>query len=110
MPSPRSQLRNRRGYSIGHFSHLATAHDFFGDGFGHLDKLPINDLPAVVESMAECWHQHQSEIAAECAPREPWFAQYAAAPQQLIDEVIAQRDYAKRYPHGSECCCASCTP
>jgi hypothetical protein len=103
------RIRDRLGYHDNHFSQLASGHDWFG-GWGHLERMDDATLAATVQEMADCWRAHEADVRALCEPRTPWFQDYAADPQNLITEVIATREYTKNFPHGSECCCASCTP
>ena len=102
------RLRDRVGYGDGHFTQLATGHDFFNAAWGLLDQLSGRDLQETLVDMVQCYRQHETEVWAECAPNRPWFADYQGNPQKLIGEVCAQREYAQRYPHGDRCKCPQC--
>lgn len=92
------RLRDRLGYGPGHFSQLATSHDYFGDGWGQLHELDDGELRDAVEDMQLCWRQHHAEIREECEPLEPWFTEYFTDPQRLIAETTKARSYME-YQH-----------
>lgn len=90
MPNPRTKLRNRRGYSDGHFLQLVCSHDYFSDGWGRLDKLTETDLRQTVADMAKCYRLHLEDVLAirNDQSRDPWFAAYADDPEKLITEIL----------------------
>lgn len=66
MPSPRQQLKGRRGWNSDHFAQLHHGYDFFGDAWGRTTgSYGNNDAAEIREDMAACWHRHGVTILAE---------------------------------------------
>ncbi len=88
MPSPRFEIRNRRGWPDAHLLQLACGHDYFREAWGDLSTIPADAMPGVLADMAACWEMHGEEITSEHKAKhgldsDPWFARYtpaAAAP------------------------------
>ena len=116
MPSPRRALRaGREQWGLRHFAHLLSSHDwkFIGrEGWGDLSQLDDAALAETVADMSECFAAHGHQLAELTEgihhDGDPWFSDYAYEPERLIAEVIAEREYLARYPHGDRCRCPSC--
>ena len=103
MPSPRAELRARRGWNAHHWGQLLTGRDWSLVGptrgaWGNIYELKGDELVETVAEMLACWKQQRHLVTPEHAGlndlgHRPWFEQYADNPQLLIDEILKYQAY-----------------
>jgi len=97
VPSLRSRLRSRRGWSIRQCGLLLSGHDWVflrGDAWP-LDELPDTELATALQQMLACWTElGEDGIRERCDGlhhAEPaWFGQYASQDgiERLYQEIM----------------------
>lgn len=107
MPKLRRHARHRREeYTAGHRFHLATGHDFFGDGFRGVRETGRNFqerdwlTAEVLGDMRQCWELHKAEIIAREAVRFPGKPLWA---QLVFEDGLSPEDARRvRFEHGRD--------